>query len=112
MATTNHERVGKALDLLRVGLGPFVDREVQDAVNTHGVGAATLRSFVDDPEIGNRQVPEWDVAALLNLMRETLNQVFREILAPAERGIVGELCGHRKRWAPQEPFSSDDAYRA
>ena len=29
MATTNHERVGKALELLKIGLGPFVEREVQ-----------------------------------------------------------------------------------
>lgn len=27
MAITNHERVGKASDLLRAGLGPFVERE-------------------------------------------------------------------------------------
>jgi hypothetical protein len=27
MAITNHERVGKGLDLLKGGLGPFVDRE-------------------------------------------------------------------------------------
>ena len=32
MATTNHDRVGKALDLLRAGLGPFVEREVNSAV--------------------------------------------------------------------------------
>ena len=30
---------------------------------------------------------------------------------PAERGFVGELRGHRNRWAHQESFSSDDAYR-
>ena len=27
MAITNHERVGKALELLKAGLAPFVDRE-------------------------------------------------------------------------------------
>ena len=27
MAITNHERVGKAMDLLKQGLGPFVERE-------------------------------------------------------------------------------------
>ena len=27
MAITNHERVGKALDLLKAGLGPFIERE-------------------------------------------------------------------------------------
>ena len=45
-------------------------------------------------------------------MWETWNVVFRTILGPAERGFVGELRGHRNRWAHQEPFSSDDAYRA
>jgi len=27
MAVTNHERIGKALELLKNGLGPFVERE-------------------------------------------------------------------------------------
>ncbi len=29
MATTNYERVGKAMDLLRQGLLPFIEREFQ-----------------------------------------------------------------------------------
>ena len=29
MAITNHERVGKALELLKTGLGPFVERELK-----------------------------------------------------------------------------------
>ena len=29
MATTNHERVGKALGLLNAGLRPFVERELR-----------------------------------------------------------------------------------
>ena len=112
MATTNHERVGKALELLKAGLGPFVDREIQSAIKAQRVDAAALRRFVDDPQIGNRPVTEWDVAALLKLMWETWNDVFRLILGPAERGFVGELRGHRNRWAHQEAFSGDDAYRA
>ena len=56
MATTNHERVGKALDLLKAGLGPFVDREVQAAVKAQRVNPATLRRFVDDPlDVYDRQ---------------------------------------------------------
>ena len=112
MAATNHERVGKALELLKAGLGPFVDRETQRAIKAQKVGAAALRPFVDDPQIGDRRVSEWDVAALLKLMWETWNEVFRPILGPAERGFVGEMRGHRNRWAHQELFSSDDAYRA
>ena len=112
MATTNHERVGKTLELLKAGLGPFVEREVQGAIREHRVDAATLLRFVEDPRIGERPVTEWDVAALLKLIWETWNDVFRKVLGPAERGFVGELRGHRNRWAHQEPFSGDDAYRA
>ena len=109
---TNHERVGKALELLKAGLGPFVDREMQRAIKAQRVGAAALRSFVDDPNVGDRPLTEWDAAALLKLMWETWNEAFRAILGPAERGFVGELRGHRNRWAHQEPFSGADAYRA
>lgn len=112
MAITNHERVGKALELLRAGLGPFVEREMGRAVKAGQVSAADLSHFVNDPKIGKKSVPEWDVAALLKLMWDTWNKAFRAILGPAERGFVGELRGHRNRWAHQEPFSSDDAYRA
>jgi hypothetical protein len=31
MALSNHERIGKALDLLNAGLRPFVERELQAA---------------------------------------------------------------------------------
>ncbi len=40
------------------------------------------------------------------------NDVFRKTLGQAERTLVSELREVRNRWAHQEPFSSDDAYRA
>ena len=112
MADTNNERVGKALDLLKEGLSPFVAREMKTALSSSQVSASDLRRFTTDPMLSKRPVAEWDVAGLLALMWETWNQVFREILGPAERGYVGELRGHRTKWAHQEPFSTDDAYRA
>ena len=112
MAITNHERVGKALDLLKAGLGPFIDREVRGAIQEHRVDVTTIRRFVDDPLLSDRPVTEWDAAGLLKLMWETWNEVFRPILGPAERSFVGELRGYRNRWAHQELFSGDDAYRA
>ena len=45
-------------------------------------------------------------------MWETWNDVFRKTLGPAERSLVSELRDHRNKWAHQEAFSSDDAYRA
>ncbi len=112
MAITNHERVGKALELLKAGLGPFVEREIKGAIESRRLDGYQMRDYAADPALANKPVPEWDVAALLKLMWETWNDVFRTILGPAERGLVGELRGHRNKWAHQESFSSDDAYRA
>ena len=112
MADTNNERVGKALELLKDGLAPFVSREVRSAHGKNLLNANDLQRFTNDPMLSQRPVAEWDVAGLLALMWETWNQVFRQILGPAERGYVGELRGHRTKWAHQEPFSTDDAYRA
>ena len=112
MAITNHERVGKALDLLKAGLGPFVEREIKGAMESRKLDAHQLSSYGEDRALGNKPIPEWDVAGLLKLMWDTWHHVFREILGPAERSLVSELRGHRNQWAHQESFSSDDAYRA
>ena len=110
MAITNHDRIGKALDLLKQGLAPFIDREVIAATKT-GRGIEKLRAYAEDP-MTNCAITEWDASALLRLMWETWNEIFRQILGPAERGLVGELRGYRNKWAHQGTFSSDDADRA
>ena len=112
MAITNHERVGKALDLLEAGLGPFVDREVKGALESRRLDAFKLRDYAEDPVLANKPTSEWDVAGLLRLMWATWNEVFRTILGRADRSLVSELRDHRNKWAHQESFSSDDAYRA
>jgi len=35
MAITNHERVGKAMELLKAGLAPFVEREFKQQIDTY-----------------------------------------------------------------------------
>ncbi len=112
MAITNHERVGKALELLKSGLGPFVEREIKSAIATNTLSMAKVKGFVDDPILANKAIGEWDAAALLKLMWETWNEVFRKTLGFAERSLVSEVRDWRNKWAHQEPFSSDDAYRA
>src|SRR5258708_28091074 len=54
----------------------------------------------------------WDTQALLLVMWDQWNVVFRNVLGQAERTLVSELRDVRNKWAHQEPFSSDDAYRA
>ena len=48
MAITNHERVGNALDLLRAGLGPFVEREIKAFDARSGTPRASLKGYGED----------------------------------------------------------------
>jgi predicted AAA+ superfamily ATPase len=111
MAINNHERVGKAMDLLKEGLGPFLEREFKNLYREKANSEA-LRFLNDDRNLVGRAVVEWDVAPLLKLMWEAWNDVFRRTLGQAERTLVSELRDLRNKWAHQESFSSDDAYRA
>ena len=113
MAMTNQERVGKAMELLRAGLAPFVEREVQSAVKAGTVRMDAVRRFAEDPMLGNKPIAQWDVAGLLKLMWETWNDVFGRTLGRAERSLGAASCATvRNKWAHQDPFSSDDADRA
>jgi hypothetical protein len=57
MAITNQERIGKALDLLRQGLAPFVEREVQAAVKAGTVQLPGTKRAGDHPAGENRVEP-------------------------------------------------------
>jgi len=110
MAMTNRERVGKALELLRAGLAPFVERELRGVYGKQ-YDAEVQRFLGDDRLNAGKPVVQWDVAALLRVMWDAWHEVFRRTLGQAERSLISELRGWRNKWAHQEPFSSDDAYR-
>jgi predicted AAA+ superfamily ATPase len=113
MAISNHERVGKALDLVKDGLIQFVERELKaqhaqlwlDEVRS-AVAPTQTHLFKSESSI------QWDAASLLAVVWNQWNLVFRKTLGQAERTLVSELRDVRNRWAHQNPFSSDDAYRA
>ena len=112
MAITNYDRVAKAMDLLKDGLRPFIERELEAQYGKYWI-SKVVESWKHDltwPE-GEEQ-PHLDVAAVLRIMWEQWNQVFSKTLGHAERSLVSELRQVRNRWAHQEPFSRDDAYRA
>ncbi len=111
MAITNHERVGKALDLLRAGLAPFIEREFK-SLHADKALAEAARLVGEDRLLAKKPLSEWDAAALLKLMWEAWNDVFRRTLGHAERSLVSELRDQRNKWAHQQSFSSDDADRA
>ncbi|MGE5552978.1 MAG: Swt1 family HEPN domain-containing protein [Betaproteobacteria bacterium] len=111
MATTNFERVGRGLNLLKAGLAPFVAREFESVYGDQAMAEAR-RLLGDDGITARRTFSEWDVAPLLKVMWEAWNDVLRRTLGLAERSLVAELREWRNKWAHQETFSSDDAYRA
>jgi predicted AAA+ superfamily ATPase len=112
MAVTNHERVGKALDLLRAGLAPFVERELQAQHGKYWLTTVTAGWRDDLSWRGDSDSPHLDAAILLRLMWEQWNDTFRRTLGQAERSLVSELREWRNKWAHQEPFSGDNTYRA
>jgi len=109
MALSNYERVGKTMELLREGLLPFVERELQAAYGKYWVTKVTERWPNDLHWDGDE--PRLDASPLLRMMWEQWNDVFRKTLGFGERSLVSELREHRNRWAHQGTFSTNDAQR-
>ena len=83
MAITNSERVGKALDLLKDGLRPYVERELKATYKDRWVDTARP-SFPDWQKVGkDGQGLNWDTQALLQVMCELWNDCFKKILGPS-----------------------------
>ena len=112
MALSNHERVGKGLEFLKAGLAPFVEREFQSQFGKDAALEEARKRCVAERLDTSQAFAAWDVAALLRVMWDAWNELFRKILGQAERTLVSELRDVRNNWAHQKPFSSDDAYRA
>ena len=110
MALSNYERVGNAMEALKVGLAPFVSREFMNRYK--GQASQELQRILGTPLDNNKPIHEMDVAALLRVMRDSWREVFFDILGRAELTLVHELQDVRNRWAHQSTFSGDDTYRA
>lgn len=109
MATTNHERVGKGMELLQTGLQPFLERELTDAYGAKW-REKTRQTLSDTKlQVGAAAI---DVAAQLVLLDREWKDLFSNRLGRAHRAIVNELIAARNSWAHQEAFSNDDADRA
>ncbi len=110
MALTNRDRVGQALELLGRALKPYVERELKAAYGDRWLreaGAVLER----DVEVRGGET-HLDVYALLKIMWDRWQPVFGKLLSFGDRTLVAELRDVRNRWAHQEAFTLDDAYRA
>lgn len=111
MALSNHERVGKALELLKDGLFPFIERELKSQYGDKW--EKEVKDILTDRRLGDSKGSKLhDVAVQLVIMDHAWSEVFRKTLGKAERSLVNELIDVRNRWAHQTPFSGDDTDRA
>lgn len=109
---TAHECIGVALDLLTQGVFPFFEREMQLVFHDawQDVARTSLRTE-RNPHAVNPSPIRWDAHAILSVMWDQWNAVFRQRLSITERSLVGELREFRNRWAHQTVFTEDDCYR-
>ena len=112
MAITNYERVGKALELLRDGLRPFIERELSAKYGKYWITKVTedWQHDLDWPE--GADMPNMDVAVLLRMMWDQWNEVFATPWALPSAAWSANCARSATSWAHQETFSTDDAYRA
>jgi predicted AAA+ superfamily ATPase len=106
MAMSNRERVGRAFELLAAGLGPYVDRRMRTQ------SAAKDRWFEQVKARERGSVSLQDSALQLKVMADHWDVVFRGELTRSDRNVVFELRDVRNKWAHNEAFTADDAYRA
>jgi len=103
------QQVGIALETLTRGLFPFFAHELHAALGENW--EESVRASFRGPASMALHNGKWDAYAVLSVMWEQWNGVFRHRLGMSERSLVSELREFRNRWAHQDHFSDDDCYR-
>lgn len=108
MALSNRDRVGRGFELLASGLAPYVDLRLRA---TSRSGKDWLREFMSAASIrGDASLN--DPSFLLKVIADTWERSFSSELSRTDRNLVFELRDVRNRWAHNDGFTVDDAYRA
>jgi predicted AAA+ superfamily ATPase len=111
MAISNRDRVGRGMDILAVGLAPFVDERMM-AVTPDGRDWVDMLQARDAAKHGReRRYSRSDPQFLLQVITEEW-RAFKDQLSRAEQSFASELRDSRNRWAHGDAFSADDTYRA
>jgi hypothetical protein len=99
--------------MLTKGITPFFEQQMRAAFRDDWVDVARASFRQDRAATVLTQLPleEWDAQAILTVMWDQWNAVFRQRLGLFERSLVSELREFRNRWAHQSELSDDDCYR-
>src|SRR4051812_33026419 len=109
MAITNQERVGRALEFVRDGIRPFVEREMKASFGENWIKVAE-EGFPNIKFKGGMVFT--DPSNLLAILLNEWSRVFEKTLGKTEKNAVHTMKDVRNKWAHGESFSGDEAYRA
>ncbi len=108
MATTNRDRVGRTLEQVADGLGPWM---VQLLAAKHGDDwPAAVASAAGGPPKGNKQSVD-DPAYLFWVFDKQWHGLFRDKVGFPEKRAVSALWDARTSWAHNNKFTDDQAER-
>src|SRR6266545_498169 len=111
MAMSNRDRVGRGLEILAGGLGPFVEAQMAAAVSGGRDWVEVLEARDASRHGGERQYSRTDSRFLLRVLTEEW-RAFKDHLSRPEQSFASELRDTGNKWAHGEAFSADDTYRA
>jgi hypothetical protein len=111
MVISNHKRIGLALELLNMGVAPYIGREIKSAVKRGHISGHLIHDYVEDPSLLKKEITQWELSPLLKLMDNAWNVLFQNTLGFAEHSILGELREWLAKWDHQTNISNDDTDR-
>ena len=108
---SNRDVIGRGLELLASGLGPFVDAQMTAAVpgGQDWISVLTARDRSRHGTSYRNSLS--DARFLLRVVTEQW-RAFNHQLSRAEQSFASELRESGNRWAHGDAFSADDTYRA
>lgn len=117
MTISNHERIGRGLELVRKAILPYAQRELKAFYGQlwwHDGVESVLKGNIGVEARGSTDEERFaalDAQALFFIMWDNWNQVFHAKLGHIGRTYISELREVRNKWAHQQAFTAEDAYR-
>src|SRR6266498_2350154 len=99
MAMSNRDRVGRGLEILAGGLGPFVEAQMAAAVSGGRDWVEVLEARDASRHGGERQYSRTDSRFLLRVLTEEW-RAFKDHLSRPEQSFASELRDTGNKWAP------------
>jgi predicted AAA+ superfamily ATPase len=118
---SNHERVGKSLNLLATALYPYIQQEMKVAYEYRWLDVTSnlVNEILSHPanrdskqERNIEDLLQEDVSLQLKFIHRHWDELFKKLLSRNDRSIVNELIQTRNQWAHSQSFTTSDAIRA